>query len=62
VDDLILLGDNLEILPQFADGAFAMIYLDPPFNTGQERSARPLRAVADPDGDRTGLGWRRYRT
>jgi len=62
VDDLILLGDNLEILPQFADGAFAMIYLDPPFNTGQERKARPLRAVADPDGDRTGFGGRRYRT
>jgi site-specific DNA-methyltransferase (adenine-specific) len=62
VDDLILLGDNLELLPQFGDGAFAMIYLDPPFNTGQERSARPLRAVADPSGDRTGFGGRRYRT
>ncbi len=62
MDDLILLGDNLELLPRFGDGAFAMIYLDPPFNTGQERSARPLRAVADPDGDRTGFGGRRYRT
>ena len=62
VDDLILLGDNLEILPAFADGAFRMIYLDPPFNTGRERSARPLRAVADADGDRTGFGGRRYRT
>ena len=62
VDDLILLGDNLEILPGFADGAFRMIYLDPPFNTGRERSARPLRAVADADGDRTGFGGRRYRT
>jgi site-specific DNA-methyltransferase (adenine-specific) len=62
VDDLILLGDNLELLPRFADGAFTLIYLDPPFNTGQERSAQPLRAVADPDGDRTGFGGRRYRT
>ncbi len=62
VDDLILLGDNLELLPGFADGAFRMIYLDPPFNTGRERSARPLRAVADADGDRTGFGGRRYRT
>ena len=62
MDDLILLGDNLEILPGFADGAFRMIYLDPPFNTGRERSARPLRAVADADGDRTGFGGRRYRT
>jgi site-specific DNA-methyltransferase (adenine-specific) len=62
VDDLILLGDNVELLPQFADGAFTLIYLDPPFNTGRERSAQPLRAVADPDGDRTGFGGRRYRT
>jgi site-specific DNA-methyltransferase (adenine-specific) len=62
VDDLILLGDNLELLPAFADGAFRMIYLDPPFNTGRERSARPLRAVAAADGDRTGFGGRRYRT
>jgi site-specific DNA-methyltransferase (adenine-specific) len=62
VENLILLGDNLELLPAFADGAFRMIYLDPPFNTGRERRARPLRAVADAAGDRTGFGGRRYRT
>jgi site-specific DNA-methyltransferase (adenine-specific) len=59
---MILLGDNLDLLPRFGDGAFRMIYLDPPFNTGGERSARPLRAVAADDGDRTGFGGRRYRT
>jgi site-specific DNA-methyltransferase (adenine-specific) len=62
VEDLILLGNNLELLPAFADGAFRMIYLDPPFNTGRERRAHPLRAVADAAGDRTGFGGRRYRT
>jgi site-specific DNA-methyltransferase (adenine-specific) len=62
MDDLILLGDNLDILPDFADGSFRMIYLDPPFNTGRERSGRRLRAVADPDGVREGFGGRRYRT
>jgi site-specific DNA-methyltransferase (adenine-specific) len=61
-DDLILLGDNLDILPRFADGSFRMIYLDPPFNTGRERAGRRLRAVADPDGEREGFGGRRYRT
>jgi 16S rRNA G966 N2-methylase RsmD len=30
--DEILLGDNLDLLPQFADGAFRLIYIDPPFN------------------------------
>ncbi len=62
MDDLILLGDNLDILPRFGDGAFRMIYLDPPFNTGRAQTARPLRAVADADGDRTGFGGRRYRS
>jgi DNA modification methylase len=62
VDDLILLGDNLDILPSFADGAFRMIYLDPPFNTGRPRSGGRLRAVAAADGDRGGFGGRRYRT
>jgi site-specific DNA-methyltransferase (adenine-specific) len=62
MEDLILLGDNLELLPAFADGAFRMIYLDPPFNTGRERRARRLRAGADAAGDRTGFGGRRYRT
>jgi site-specific DNA-methyltransferase (adenine-specific) len=46
----------------FADAAFRMIYLDPPFNTGRERTARRLRTVAARDGDRTGFGGRRYRS
>jgi site-specific DNA-methyltransferase (adenine-specific) len=62
MDDLILLGDNLDVLPGFPDGSFRMIYLDPPFNTGRERAGRRLRAVADPEGTRAGFGGRRYRT
>jgi site-specific DNA-methyltransferase (adenine-specific) len=62
VDGQIVLGDNLEVMPSFPDGAFRMIYLDPPFNTGRERTARRLRTVAASDGDRTGFGGRRYRS
>jgi site-specific DNA-methyltransferase (adenine-specific) len=62
VEGEILLGDNLALMPMFADGAFRMIYLDPPFNTGRERTARRLRTVAARDGDRTGFGGRRYRS
>jgi site-specific DNA-methyltransferase (adenine-specific) len=62
VDGEILLGDNLDVMPTFPDGAFRMIYLDPPFNTGRERTARRLRTVAASDGDRTGFGGRRYRS
>jgi len=62
VDGEILLGDNLELLPRFEDGAFQLIYIDPPFNTGRRQQRRTLRTEPDPDGDRTGFGGRRYRT
>jgi site-specific DNA-methyltransferase (adenine-specific) len=62
VEGEIVLGDNLDVMPSYPDGAFRMIYLDPPFNTGRERTARRLRTVAASDGDRTGFGGRRYRS
>jgi site-specific DNA-methyltransferase (adenine-specific) len=58
----ILLGDNLELLPRFADGSFQLIYIDPPFNTGKEQRRQTLRMVTDEDGDRTGFNGRRYST
>ena len=62
MDDLVLLGDNLELLPRFPDGTFGLVYADPPFNTGSTRTRRTLAAVAASDGERTGFGGRRYRT
>jgi site-specific DNA-methyltransferase (adenine-specific) len=61
-DDLILHGDNLELLPGLPDGAFQLIYLDPPFNTGRLQRRRTLATAEDADGDRTGFGGRRYAT
>ncbi|HEY5342428.1 MAG TPA: site-specific DNA-methyltransferase [Solirubrobacteraceae bacterium] len=61
-DDEILLGDNLELLPRFADGSFQLIYIDPPFNTGKAQRRRTLRTTPDEGGDRTGFNGRRYRT
>ena len=60
--DQILQANNLDALAEFQDGAFQMIYIDPPFNTGAAQTRRTLRTVADHDGDRTGFGGRRYRT
>jgi len=45
-DDLILEGDNLEILPRLPDRAFDLIYIDPPFNTGRAR-VRDLHGYDD---------------
>jgi site-specific DNA-methyltransferase (adenine-specific) len=58
----ILHGENLALLAGFDDAAFQLIYIDPPFNTGDRRERRTLRTVAAADGDRTGFGGRRYRT
>jgi site-specific DNA-methyltransferase (adenine-specific) len=61
-DDLLVHGDNLAVLPRLPDGAFDLVYIDPPFNTGHEQRRRMLRVVPDAEGDRTGFAGRRYRT
>jgi site-specific DNA-methyltransferase (adenine-specific) len=60
--DQILLGENLQLLPSFADGAFQLIYIDPPFNTGRAQVRKTLQVVGDEQGERTGFQGRRYRT
>src|SRR5690242_560668 len=62
VEDQVLLGDNLALLPRFADASFTLVYLDPPFNTGRRRTRRTLATVSDAQGDRSGFAGRRYRT
>src|SRR4051812_21051109 len=61
-DDLVLLGDNLEVMPRFADESFQLVYADPPFNTGKAQRRRTLEVVASEDGDRVGFKGRRYAT
>jgi site-specific DNA-methyltransferase (adenine-specific) len=61
-EDLVVHGDNLDVLPRLPDGAFDVVYLDPPFNTGRTQRRRTLATEPDADGDRVGFGGRRYRT
>jgi site-specific DNA-methyltransferase (adenine-specific) len=61
-EDLVLLGDNLELMRGFADGSFRLAYLDPPFNTGRVQTRKTLATVGAPDGERIGFGGRRYRS
>src|SRR5215213_2152686 len=35
--DLIVEGENLEVLPTLPDAAFDLVYIDPPFNTGRDQ-------------------------
>jgi site-specific DNA-methyltransferase (adenine-specific) len=61
-ENRIVLADCMDVLPALPSGEFPLIYIDPPFNTGADQARRTLRTVADPDGDRTGFGGRRYRS
>jgi site-specific DNA-methyltransferase (adenine-specific) len=45
-DDLLIEGDNADVLPRLPDGAFDVVYIDPPFNTG-EKQRRGALAYAD---------------
>lgn len=55
-------GDNLELIREFADESFDLVYIDPPFNTGKRQSRTQLKTDRDEKGDRTGFQGRRYRT
>jgi site-specific DNA-methyltransferase (adenine-specific) len=63
----VIQADNLEVLPTLPDGAFTLIYLDPPFNTGriQKRQATTsvrstLATGAHAAGTITGFKGQRY--
>jgi site-specific DNA-methyltransferase (adenine-specific) len=61
-DDLVIAGENAGVLAKLPCGAFDLIYMDPPFNTGRAQARRSLSVEASVDGDRVGFGGRRYRS
>ncbi|AUI49528.1 DNA-methyltransferase [Arthrobacter crystallopoietes] len=62
--NLVVHADNAEFLPTLPDGAFTLIYVDPPFNTGRSQRRQQLSMVrsADGEGDRVGFQGRSYQT
>ena len=59
----IVLADNLTVLAETPDDSVDLIYVDPPFNTGQRQTFERLKTIHDEvDGDRAGFQGRRYRT
>jgi site-specific DNA-methyltransferase (adenine-specific) len=61
-DDLLIEGDNGDVLPLLPDAFFDLVYVDPPFNTGRRRERRTLAVEAAERGSRTGFAGRRYKT
>jgi site-specific DNA-methyltransferase (adenine-specific) len=61
----LILGDNAEVLPRLPDAFARLVYIDPPFNTGQvqKRDRIKVRAAASVEGAagaRGGFGGKRY--
>lgn len=46
----VVLGDNLAVLPELPDESVDLIYVDPPFNTGQRQAMRRMKTVRDRPG------------
>ncbi len=60
VESAILEGDCLEVLPTLPAGCARLVYVDPPFNTGQQQRRQRVRVRRDDAGTRRGFGERRY--
>ena len=61
--DLVVLGENLDVLPTLPDASFTVVYLDPPFNTGRKQRRHAVTAERRTAGDAgtiTGFRGRTY--
>ena len=58
----VYFGDNLPILDSLPSASVALIYIDPPFNTGKAQARTQIKTVRSDDGDRTGFKGQRYKT
>ena len=58
--NLVIEGDNLEVLPALPDGAFQLIYHDPPVNTGRTQTRATLTTTRTAGPGRVGFQGRTY--
>ena len=62
MNNQIYYGDNLPILREMESESVALIYIDPPFNTGKRQSRTQIKTVSSPNGDRKGFSGKSYQT
>ena len=58
----IIHAENTRALVALPKEFAELVYIDPPFNTGEKQSRARVRVVQDEEGDRAGFGGRRYRS
>jgi site-specific DNA-methyltransferase (adenine-specific) len=54
-------GEALDVLRALPDGCAALVYVDPPFNTGEFRTGHQTTATEDASASRLGFAGRHYR-
>lgn len=60
--NLVIAGDNADVLASLPDKSFRLIYIDPPFNTGKTQKRQALKTVRSPEGGRVGFKGQTYET
>lgn len=60
--NLVVEAENSSYLATLPDGAFSLIYLDPPFNTGRAQSRQSTTMVRSENGSRLGFAGQNYDT
>jgi site-specific DNA-methyltransferase (adenine-specific) len=59
-NNLVIRGENSIVLPELPDEMFAMIYIDPPFNTGRSQRRESMKTVRSASGRRVGFKGQTY--
>jgi site-specific DNA-methyltransferase (adenine-specific) len=58
--DRVIQGDNLDVIRELPDGAFTLVYLDPPFNTGRSQARQSTTSVRSASGTVKGFKGQLY--
>lgn len=53
--NLVIHGDNLDLIRTLPDASFQLIYLDPPFNTGKKQTRQNVASLRHSGGSRMGF-------
>ena len=59
-DNLVIHGDNLPIISTLPSESFQLIYIDPPFNTGQVQRRQSIKTSRIAEGPRLGFQGQPY--
>lgn len=61
-DNLVVKGDNIDLLQSLPDKSFRLIYIDPPFNTGKVQTRQTMKTIRAEGGSRVGFKGQTYDT